>query len=144
MIAIIGLLATLSVVALSNARSRARDSRRIADIKQIQLALYLFRADEDEYPDPTVGAHNLTGSQVGTTNVYFLEGSITSSENTFLNPIPGAPEPADGPCTSTNNPYRYERVSADSYELHYCLGNSTGGIPSGPRTATQDSIFNPN
>ncbi|PIW79613.1 MAG: pilus assembly protein, partial [Parcubacteria group bacterium CG_4_8_14_3_um_filter_48_16] len=41
-IAIIGLLSTLAVVALNNARLKARDAKRIADIKQIQTALELY------------------------------------------------------------------------------------------------------
>lgn len=34
-IAIIGLLATIAVIALNNARAKARDARRITDVKQI-------------------------------------------------------------------------------------------------------------
>ncbi len=145
-IAIIGLLATFSVVALSNARSRARDSRRIADIKQIQLALHMFHADEGGYPDPTVVAHNLgnTATPAEVNGAYLLTGKVSSTANTFLNPIPSSPEPADGPCNSDTNKYRYTRVNTDSYQLYYCLGNSTGGIPAGEQIASQDTIFNPN
>ena len=35
-IAIIGLLSTLAVVALNNARTKARDAKRIADVKKIK------------------------------------------------------------------------------------------------------------
>ncbi len=41
-IAVIGILATLAVIALQQARSRTRDSKRVADIKQIQTTLELF------------------------------------------------------------------------------------------------------
>ena len=44
-IAIIGILSTLAVVALQNARSKARDSKRVADVKQIQTALELYFND---------------------------------------------------------------------------------------------------
>ena len=46
-IAIIGLLSTLAVVALNSARAKARDAKRVADIKQVQTALELFFNDED-------------------------------------------------------------------------------------------------
>ena len=49
-IAIIGILSTLAVVYLSNARQSARDAKRIADIKQIQTALELYYQDNNEYP----------------------------------------------------------------------------------------------
>jgi len=51
-IAIIGLLSTLAVVALGSARSKARDARRVSDIKQTQTALELYFADLGVYPNP--------------------------------------------------------------------------------------------
>ncbi|OGL85497.1 hypothetical protein A3J03_05485 [Candidatus Uhrbacteria bacterium RIFCSPLOWO2_02_FULL_46_25] len=49
-IAIIGILSTLAVVSLGNARARARDAKRIADLKQIQTALNLFYDQTGKYP----------------------------------------------------------------------------------------------
>ena len=55
-IAIIGILASIVLASLNTARVKSRDARRIADIKQIQLALELFAdANSGEYPD-TVAA----------------------------------------------------------------------------------------
>ena len=44
-IAIIGLLSTLAVVSLNGARAKARDARRVADLKAVQSALELYRGD---------------------------------------------------------------------------------------------------
>lgn len=41
-IAIIGVLASVVLASLNSARKKSRDARRIADIKQIQLALELY------------------------------------------------------------------------------------------------------
>ncbi len=49
-VAIIGLLATMVAVSLTSARSRARDSRRVSDIRQIENALELYFAAFQEYP----------------------------------------------------------------------------------------------
>jgi len=49
-IAIIGLLSSVVLASLNNARSKARDARRLGDIRQIQLALELFYDDKKEYP----------------------------------------------------------------------------------------------
>jgi len=49
-IAIIGLLSTLAVVSLNSARQKARDAKRVGDIKQIQTALELYFSDKNEYP----------------------------------------------------------------------------------------------
>jgi general secretion pathway protein G len=52
-IAIIGLLSTLAVVALGSARVKARDSKRLADLKQLQTALELYYTDQNAYPAGT-------------------------------------------------------------------------------------------
>ena len=49
-IAIIGLLSTLAVVALNSAREKARDAKRVADVRQIQTALELFFNTNSGYP----------------------------------------------------------------------------------------------
>lgn len=41
-IAIIGVLASIVLASLNNARRKSRDARRVTDIKQIQLALELY------------------------------------------------------------------------------------------------------
>lgn len=49
-IAIIGILSSVVLASLNSARTKARDARRIADIKQIQLALELFYDANRYYP----------------------------------------------------------------------------------------------
>jgi type II secretion system protein G len=50
-VAILGLLATIVAVSLTSARARARDSRRVSDVRQIELALELYYAAHEQYPD---------------------------------------------------------------------------------------------
>lgn len=53
-IAIIGILASVVLASLNSARRKSRDARRLADVKQIQVALELyFDATANEYPDLT-------------------------------------------------------------------------------------------
>ena len=56
-IAIIGILASIVLVSLNNARSKARDVKRVGDIRQLQLALEGFYDDNAAYPggDGAVG-----------------------------------------------------------------------------------------
>nr|MCU0680340.1 prepilin-type N-terminal cleavage/methylation domain-containing protein [Planctomycetota bacterium] len=49
-IAIIAIIATLSVLALQSAREKARDAKRIADVKQLKTALELYYNDANGYP----------------------------------------------------------------------------------------------
>ena len=124
-VAIIGLLATLSIVALNNARARARDAKRIADIKQIQTALELYYNDWATSP-----AAMSSGS------------AISSGTTIYMNQVPNAPTPFDGSCTALNNVYTYAVTggASQTYTLTYCLGNATGGVTAGFGTATPAGI----
>ncbi len=54
-ISIIGLLSTIAIVSLNGARTKARDTKRLADIGQFQKALEVYYADNGQYP-PSGGA----------------------------------------------------------------------------------------
>src|SRR3990167_7525740 len=64
-IAIIGLLATLAIVSLTTAQQKARDTKRVADIKQLQNAVELFYSETTAYP-LTTAAVNETWVEFGT------------------------------------------------------------------------------
>ena len=121
-VAIIGLLSTLSIVALNNARARSRDARRVADVKQIQTALELYFNDNSAYP-ATIGSSII---------------SPTASSTIYMAQVPAAPLPAD--CsTASDNTYTYSG-SASTYTLTYCLGSATGGVAAGRHTASPAGI----
>jgi len=61
-IAIIGILASIILASLNSARVKSRDARRIADLKEIQLALELYFNSNSAYPT-TLGAL-VTGGQI--------------------------------------------------------------------------------
>ncbi len=57
-IAIIGILASVVIVSLDNAKMKARDARRFSDINQIRKALLLYYEDHGDYPVvPPVGSN---------------------------------------------------------------------------------------
>jgi prepilin-type N-terminal cleavage/methylation domain-containing protein len=49
-IAIIGILASIVLASLDSARKKGRDARRIADLKEVQLALELYYDANGQYP----------------------------------------------------------------------------------------------
>lgn len=127
-IAIIGLLSTLSIVALNQARARSRDARRIADVKQIQTALEMYYNDMGNYP-----ASLTAGSNIAT-------GSII-----YMDIVPKPPVPADNAVCTGSLIYTYAvanigGVVNGTYTLAYCLGNNTGGILAGINTATPSGV----
>jgi prepilin-type N-terminal cleavage/methylation domain-containing protein len=129
-IAVIALLVTLSILALSNARTAARDSKRVADIRQMQTALELFYDNNNRYP----------------TNAEFQSGRLSyfdsnTGTTTFIS-IPTAPTPADGFCTDSNNGYAYN-ASADgsTYGLNFCTAKKINNLPAGALVATPGGII---
>lgn len=56
-IAIIGLLATIIAGPINNARNKARDVKKIADIKEVQHALDAYADDNGTYPNTLVGLY---------------------------------------------------------------------------------------
>ena len=52
-IAVIGLISTLAMTALNSARKKARDARRLSDVKQIIIALELYYDEYKKYPGST-------------------------------------------------------------------------------------------
>jgi len=123
-IAIIGLLSTMAVVALNNARQKARDAKRVSDIKQVQTALELYYNDANGYPTTVAPG-----------------GAIALTGTTYMGAVPSNPGPQeDGAnCTGFGN-YVYSTVGPTTYELRYCLAAQTGDITPGVHTATPSGI----
>jgi prepilin-type N-terminal cleavage/methylation domain-containing protein len=131
-IAIIAIIATLSVLALQSAREKARDSKRIADIKQLKTALELYYNDANGYPPAT---SFISGSALSYTD------SQSGQVKTYINQIPSSPIPADGDCTSSNNAYTYGSENSSTYTLSYCLGGKSQEIPKGLNLATPAQLY---
>ncbi|MDD5251647.1 MAG: type II secretion system protein [Patescibacteria group bacterium] len=144
-IAIIGLLSTLAVVALNSARQKSRDSKRVADVKQIQTALELYFADSTNgYPEAA------TAITLGDTNQKSLctggwKTGCGTADTTYMGLVPAAPTPADNPAGSTactaGNTYAYTApVGGATYQILFCLGGKVGDLTAGMRTANANGI----
>jgi len=67
-IAIIGLLATIVLVSLNTARQKARDVRRVGDLRQVALALEMYYDDHSAYP-AVIGCTTANWATMGTTYI---------------------------------------------------------------------------
>lgn len=130
-IAIIGLLSTLAVVALNNARQKARDAKRVSDIKQVQTALELYLNDKNLYPTgpKTLGA---TGAKTLSATNGFAD---TAAGTTYMGLVPAAPTPPTG------NVYTYTQTGAGTgYTVAFTLEGATGGLSAGANCAKPAGI----
>lgn len=100
-VSIIGILATLVAANLNSARSRARDTERKSDLKNIQTALRLYYNDNNTYP----------------ADAALPFGSAWSSGTTvYMEKVPDDPVPGQS--------YLYALgADTDTYTLSACLEN---------------------
>ncbi len=137
-IAIIGLLSTLAVVALNSARQKSRDSKRVADIKQVQTALELYFADSTNgYPAAASAITLGSASAKSLCTNQFNAGGTACTGTTYMGLVPTAPTPAD--CSSGND-YSYTSTAQDNYTITFCLGGKVGDLSAGARTANPNGI----
>ncbi len=108
-IAIIGILSSVVLASMNTARKKARDARRQADLKSLQLALESYYDTNSAYPVQT------TEVDVSSSTL----GGLTSGG--YITALP------DDPSSSQN--YRYISASGGSA---YCLGANLEGTPPTP------------
>ena len=108
-IAIIGVLSTVLMVNFIGIRERARDARRKSDLRQIQQALELYKADVGAYP-----AQNILDNNCG--------GPLSYNNTVYMSKVPGNP---------TSGCYRYENPGENGapYTLYTCLENPNDNDP---------------
>lgn len=118
-VAIAGILATLITANFIGVRQRARDSQRKSDLRQIQSALELYRADQGNYPTTIPNCGTSLGSPDCTTSSYMRKvpsdpsgSTYTYSSNGTIYSIiaclenlndPEKDSPNTAPCSGTTN-----------------------------------------
>ncbi len=85
-ISIIGLLSSVVLVALNSSRKKARDIRRLSDIRQITLALELFYSTKGHYPGLAIEGVQNSGEFLGDDS-----GPIEQALSEFISSIPRDP-----------------------------------------------------
>ena len=126
-ISIIGFLASMAVYALNVARVKARDAKRMADIRQLQKAVELYYDKYGSYPstggswwgegNPCYGNHDYSGSN----------GWIPNLAPEFVGRLPGDPKSNLG----AGRCYLY-RSDGKNYMIitHLTMETICGGDPS--------------
>lgn len=124
-ISVIAVLSTLTVVYLETARMTARDTRRISDVKQIQLALKMYYNDTGMYPTYVT-----------------INNSIANGGTNYLLRVPSNPTPRnDNGCDDQE--YQYTQLeNGQGYNLTFCLGDRTDDLDGGSHSGTHNGILN--
>ncbi len=107
-VAIIGILASIVLVSISNARLKARDAKRLTHMQSVQSALEIYFLENDRYP---TSDHDGCGSwDVGNKDLDFLQNL-------------GVDAPEDPSATGSCVGYRYYRYGAGSYGCDPACGS---------------------
>lgn len=122
-ISVISILAVSSIVTLNNNRANSRDTKRLADVKQIQTALRMYYNDYKTYP---------TTAEWGT--------RLATGSNVYLEAIPQAPAVSEGACGTSSQAYIYES-DGKTYSLKFCTGNKVGDFVAGLKEASPSGII---
>lgn len=107
----------LILPAISSARAKARDAKRLSDVRQFSSAVELYLNEKQTYPS-----------------------QLSELKNGIMLEVPVAPTPADGSCSEAENKYQYKLLDNTHYELNFCLGNQTGMLPAGSHKLTESGI----
>ena len=109
-IAIIGILASIVMVSLKSAQVKARDAKRIADIKEIQLGLETYYNDHQVYPS----------------NIYSSTARPAPFIGTYMSAVPtdpSYPSVTDSTCAtapSTAGCYLYSAIALSNSSNSTC------------------------
>ncbi|WKZ24399.1 MAG: prepilin-type N-terminal cleavage/methylation domain-containing protein [Patescibacteria group bacterium] len=120
-IAIIGILSTLVIVSLGDSRAKARDSKRLNDVRLMINALELYYENNNEYPPSLVFGDPLEANDI-----------------VYMSKVPENPTPrTDGNCPNKDYSYALDGAGT-SYSLGFCLGSNNGSLSAGVHTASTD------
>lgn len=117
-IAIIGILASIVLVSLGGARTKARDAKRESDVRQISLAMEMSYNDIEGYPAIAVDANGRLTTTV-----------ISTAVGTYLDPVPL--DPGGGTvanCNDTKDAGYHGFTSAvgdPEFCIYSCLENAS-------------------
>ncbi len=112
--AIIGLLGSLTMVVTAGARVSSRDIRRVSDVQQVVTALEFYYNRAGMYPTLVTSS-----------------APLSDGARTYLDSVPENTYPRkDGDCLDRN--FLYEAVPGSAtYQVTFCLGSDKGRLKKG-------------
>ena len=128
-IAVLGLLSTIAIIAIGNARQKARDAARLEDMREVEVALQLYFNDRNRYPEAKEAV------VLGQGNFDCLaEGGWAAGgcESIYLSDAPSNPTP-------NGAPYKYTS-DGSSYRVEFELETAVGDRSVGPHSLTPEGI----
>ena len=124
-VAILGILSTLLIISLNGAKAKARDTKRLHDFHQLNLALEMYYDDYNDYPRPGSGGPGGTGKLVSTAEYYVcwpVNGWDSELGVALQEYMPTMPYPPSAPDPDASN-----CIWPPGLYLHYFYFSYEGG-----------------
>jgi general secretion pathway protein G len=120
-ISIIGLLSAVVFSSVNSARAKAKNSRRIADLKQLQLALEMYYNNNGAYPVTTAagaffGVHSCYPSNIGAARADWIPGLTPSYISSLARDPTDTTNTVDDKCNNFSQ-YLYRSDDGKDFKL---------------------------
>src|SRR3989338_1593038 len=117
-VAIIGLLSSIVLTSLNGARVKARDAKRMEDLRQIRIAIELFYDDNNYYP--SAGCWDCNNYRYSNTGSW---DSLAADLAPYIKSLPEDPVNTSGcgPWQTNCFTYSYGNVGRTTYSPQYDL-----------------------
>lgn len=137
-ISIIGLLASILLTSVFKARAKARDTKRVADLKQIQKGLELYKQLNGTLPSPaSYGRSNVSpGWWDG-----WWDLSTNTSGNGFLNFLVTSGIMSKAPTDPSNSPAGYNGQPGNGYQYFYFVAPKNYLYQGGSCVASSSDVY---
>lgn len=129
-ISIIALLTSITGLGFTQVRAKARDTRRVADARQLAKALELYYAYNGTYPV----------SPQGSSPRYPETATVPGLVPQFMTTLPPLLNPPGAGCTPERNQFMYRSINGQSFSITFCIGTQVGDMPPGYYMLTNQSI----
>ncbi len=124
-VSIIILISSIVIFSIADSRRKGRDSKRVSDISQIQIALENYKQIEGSYPEELIPGQALIGP---------------NSKAVFISKIPKSPSYYNFNCPNKNYSYYYD-FENNNYEISFCIESNVDNYLAGSKCAVSGGIL---
>ncbi len=135
-VSIIGLLSSVVLSSLETARAKARDVRRLADLREVRTALEAYRTENGAYPIATAWRGTCaTFNAGGTITTTGANGWVPDLAPKHITVLPVESKPTNNNCylyRTTTNGSGFIILAHASVETEVSAGSYSAGTPCSP------------
>lgn len=142
-VGIIGVVSSIGTVSYESARAKARDVKRVSDLKQIQTAVEFYFENHGSYPgDHEAGDEGLVLGLEDTKSLSDAGFAAETDGTVYMMNVPKNPEPGGSPYVYRSLQSGGENCTGDcgNYAMLFTLERGSGSYAAGPHAITPTGV----